>query len=188
MSLKKKVISGGLSVAGIREIQKQLREYQNSIDYKMELIEERLAEVGIKIAYESSVGDSHKFSEMVTFSMEWQGKTLYLVGKNSNTAGLHIEWYDGKGEYHDETISPILALEWGTAGFAIKGHQGDAAVTENHVNDTEWLYYSDVDKNKNPINPKKATAEEPHEPMYKASLAMQKIITKTVKEVFSSVS
>lgn len=188
MSLKKKRFKCELSVAGIRDLQKQLEAYKNTLEYRMKLVAEKLAQYGITMAYDASQGDSHKFSEMVKFSMEWQGKTLYLVGSNSDTSGLHTLWYDGDGNKHTETISPILALEWGTAGFAIKGHQGSAAVTGNHVSDTEWLYYSDIDENGNPINLKRATAEEAHEPMFKAYEYMESMIVRTVKEVFTNVS
>ena len=49
---------------------------------------------------------------MVEFVKEWNGGYLYLIGRNSDTSGLHTEWYDGEGNYHNETISPILALEF----------------------------------------------------------------------------
>lgn len=163
----------------------QLQDYKNNLKSKTQIFLERLADKGITVCINSVQGDSHHFEEMVTFEKKWNDGVLYLIGRNDNLSGLHTEWYDGKGNFHTETISPILALEFGTAGLAIKGHGGSAAVTGNHIEDTEWYYYTDINENGKPINPHYATAEEAHEPMFKAWEEMVREVNSTAKKVFA---
>lgn len=175
-----------LSVSGIEKLQKELRNYQNKIlPRKTNEFLEALGEIGIRVAKDEAYGDSHKFYQMVAFEKKVDNMTLVLIGRNDNVSGLHTEWYDSDGNYHDETISPIFALEWGTAAEAIGGYQGSFAVTGNHVNDSFWYYYEGIDENGNPINPHFATAEEANEPMYNAFLEMKKEIISTARKVFS---
>jgi hypothetical protein len=174
-----------LSTNGIEELQKQLNNYvKNDLIRRTQIFIERLADIGIYIAVKSAEGDSHHFDEMVTFEKKIGNMKVVIVGRNDDLSGLHTTWYDGEGNFHDETISPILALEYGTAGLAIKGHQGSFAVTGNHVSDTEWYYYEDVDGEGRPINPHYATAEEAHEPMFNAYMEMKNQIKDIARKVF----
>lgn len=179
-----KVIKGSLSVEGIKSIIVELEKLKQDIEIKTRQFSEMLADKGITVAFEYAQGDSHKFCEMVTFTKEYKGKKVYLVGKNVDLSRLNTHWYDADGNEHEETISPILALEWGTAGRAIKGHQGTASVTGNHVTDTQWMFYTDIDGNGNPINPHIATAEEAHEPMFHAYEEMKNAIKDVARKCF----
>lgn len=174
-----------LSTKGIENLQKQLNDYlEKDLKRRTQIFIERLADIGIRVAIQSAEGDSHHFDEMVTFEKEVGSMKVVLVGRNDNISGLHTTWYDGEGNFHDETISPILALEWGTAGLAIKGHQGSFAVTGNHTSDTSWYYYENVDGNGNPIDKHYATAEEAHEPMFNAYMEMKNQINDIARKVF----
>lgn len=180
-----RVFKSDLSVSGINNLIKDLTDYKDSLEDKNRIFMEKLAEKGIKVCHdEQAQGDSHDFFSMVTFEMKWEDKTLCIIGRNSDLSRLHTLWYDGQGNEHRETINPILALEYGTAGLAIKGHKGSAAVTGNHVDDTEWYYYSELTSNGKPTELKYATAEEAHQPMYQAWFNMKMEIVKTAKEVF----
>ena len=187
--MKKRTINMTLSSQSINDAIKQLEDYKKELQDKTELFLEKLADIGITVAkHEAAVNDDHKFYElgMVEFVKEWQDGYLHLIGRNADLSRLHTHWYDGEGNPHDETISPILALEWGTAGRAVPGHKGEFAVTGNHVNDTFWYYYTSLDENGKPDKDTKhvATAVKPHEMMYKATMEMMKEIKKVAKEVW----
>ena len=169
-----------ITVIGTQGTIRKLENYKKSLETKSKQMLRKLADLGITVAKAEALNDSHKFYKMVTFKKKWNDGYLYLVGADSNLRGLHTEWYDAEGNHHTETISPILALEYGTAGKAIKGHQGSASVTGNHINDTVWYYYEGPNRTGRHL----ATAEEPHQPMYKAFLIMKKQIKQAAIEVF----
>lgn len=180
------IIDLDISPKGIKDAIKQLEYYRDvTLPQKTKRFLEALADVGIKVARASADGDSHHFDDMVVFEKVIDSDTsVTVVGRNDDLSGLHVQWYDGKGIYHEETISPILALEYGTAGYAIKGHKGTAAVTGNHVNDTSWYYYESLDENGKPTDKHYATAEEPHTPMYDARMEMVQQIRSIAKKIF----
>lgn len=169
-----------IEIQGIEDTVKKIETFRSDMVQKTLLACEKLADLGITIARAESLNDSHKFYKMVVFEKRWRGGSLYMIGRNSDLSGLHTEWYDGDGNYHRETISPILALEYGTAGKSIKGYQGSAAVTGNHISDTTWYYYEDKERTKKHY----ATAEEARQPMYKALTIMRNQIKQVMNEVF----
>jgi len=99
----------------IKDAIKQIKDYEKDLKEKTKLFLEKLADKGILVAELSAMGDSHKFSEMVKFEKEWQGQKLCLIGRNDDLSGLRTEWYDADGNYHNDIISPILMLEYGSA-------------------------------------------------------------------------
>lgn len=169
-----------LSSKSIQNAIQELNNYKKELKDKTKLFCEKLADIGIDVAQTKAEGDSHHFDGMVEFVKEWHDGYLYVIGRNSDVSGLHIEWWDGEGKYHTETISPILALEYGTAGQAIKGHKGTAAVTGNHINDNFWYYYDSPDLSSRHV----ATSEEAHQMMYFAAIEMRKQIKEIAKEVW----
>lgn len=171
-----------ITILGMKATINKIEKYKITLEKKTKKMLTKLASLGITVAQAEAKNDSHHFDKMVVFKKEWNGGYLYLIGRNKGLRGLHTEWYDAEGNYHTETISPILALEYGTAGKAIKGHKGSAAVTRNHVDDKAWYYYEGPNRTK----PHKATAEEAHEPMYKAFLIMKKQIQLAASEVFGN--
>lgn len=48
--MAKKRLKADLSISGIRQLQKDIEKYQNSIDYKAKLLAENLADMGVEIA------------------------------------------------------------------------------------------------------------------------------------------
>lgn len=180
-----------IRVDGLNETIKKLKNKKQDIEKKSKQVILKLANKGIKVARASSKGDSHHFDKMVIFKKEWQGGYICIVGANNKLGGLHTQWYDAEGNLHVETISPILALEYGTAGLAIsdgfedgaRGGQGSAGVTFNHIKDTSWYYYTDAKGQ----HRKYATAEEAKQPMYNAFLEVKSQIKATINEVFGNV-
>lgn len=176
--------TSSLSVDGINNLISQLNNYKSDLHRRTDLFINRLADYGISIAQMSAQGDSHHFDSMVVFEKKSNGKAIRIIGRNDNTSGLHIGWYDADANYHDEVISPILMLEYGSAGLAVLGHQGTFAVTGTQVDNYSWYYATELDENGNPTGWKYATAEEPHYPMYLAFIEMKNQINTIAKEVF----
>lgn len=178
-----------LNQESINRTIERINEYKNlTLPNKTQRFLNELAKVGIEmivnIKETENDKSAHHFFDMVTFRKHTKNGVIYIRGYNDNISGLHTHWYDAQGNPHDETISPILALEFGTAGLAIEGHQGTFAVTGNHVNDTEWYYYEELDENGKPTKKHKATAIEPKQPMYRAAEEMRKQIREVANKVF----
>ena len=173
-----------LSVDGINNLISQLNNYKSDLHRRTDLFINRLADYGISIAQMSAKGDSHHFDSMVVFEKKKDGNTIYIIGRNADLSQLHTEWYDSKGQYHQNVISPIAMLEFGSAGMAIKGFKGSYAVTGTSVNKKVWMYATELDEKGGPTGWEWASAEEPHEPMHKAFLEMQSQIFRVAREVF----
>lgn len=176
--------TSSLTVKGLIGLIADIEQYKQQYQEKKMIFIERLADFGITVAEASAKGDSHHFDSMVVFEKKSNGKAIRIIGRNDNTSGLHIGWYDADANYHDEVISPILMLEYGSAGIAVLGHQGTFAVTGTQVNNYSWYYATELDENGNPTGWKYATAEEPHYPMYLAFIEMKNQINTIAKEVF----
>lgn len=187
-----KEITVKLNASGIKEMQNAINEYIESLPERIKLFTDKLMEIGIEVAEMESQGDSHHFDGMVAFrytnEQTVNGSKGEFIGENDDIGGLHTTWYTSDGALQTDVISPILMLEFGSAGRAIMGHngiggQGSFAKTGTHVNDLDWWYVESFDSNNKPIY-HRATAEEAHEPMYKALLVMRESILEVAKEVF----
>lgn len=176
--------TSSLSVKGLRGLIADIEQYKQQYQEKKMIFIERLADFGITVAEASAKGDSHHFDSMVVFEKKKDGNTIYIIGRNADLSQLHTEWYDSKGQYHQNVISPIAMLEFGSAGMAIKGFKGSYAVTGTSVNKKVWMYATELDEKGEPTGWEWASAEEPHEPMHKAFLEMQSQIFIVAREVF----
>lgn len=183
-----------LNTKSIDNLIKDLTEYKDSLDDKMEEFVNRLLDVGIKTA-ESVPGISgslgtHKFENFVWYYKEFEksvdGCIGIMVGQGQT---FDVTWGEN-GEKHG-SINALAAIEFGTAAkalpkqkkFGVVGGYGTNSYY-GHEDDAVWYFANGKDANGKLVW-KKATAVTPTRPMNQASLAMMQDIKKIAREVFS---
>lgn len=182
-----------LNTKSIDNLIKELTNYKDSFDSKMEEFVNRLIDVGIKTAENvpgiSGSFGTHKFENFVWYYKEFEksvdGCIGIMVGQGQT---FDVTW--GKDDEKSGSINALMALEFGTAGkalprqekFGVVGGQGTNSYY-GHEDDDVWYFADGKDENGRLIW-KKATAITPTRPMVQASDAMVREIKKIAREVF----
>lgn len=162
-----KTISFGLSVKEVQNAIKEVKEYQKSLDYKIDLLCDRLAEIGIKTIKENlpststNVGcESEKIVHGQRINIYAEGKLILFFefgsGIKYNSGNKHpkeSEFGYGVGTYPDQT----------------------------HAFDPNGWWYLGEDGEYHHSYGVKATM-----PMYKAGMEIRNQVRKIAKEVFRS--
>lgn len=176
--MAKQVIRGRMSAKGIQSIIAQLQDYKRDLLYKTELLCQRLAEEGIKVA-QSQVEESPV------------GKTITLHIRTENEEHGYKAILIGAGQTKSNdygTINTLLLVEFG-AGICYN-HTENPKAPEFGMgigtfpnqkwafNEDGWWYFGDDDKWHHSYGVK-ATM-----PMYNASIAIRTQVAAVVKEVF----
>lgn len=192
------------SAKSLKQLQKDLKEYRDSLQGKLERFVKILLDEGVMVAQERSQDidgalGTHKMGRHVYFSAEPIETTNGVVhgimlGQGDTIVGY---WYqnDGQGNYEEvsDTINALMALEFGTAAmalppqtaFGVVGGQGTKS-RNGHETDYAWKIITRVDSNGNPVEWKNATAIQPTQPMYHAGLAMYEKVREAAIAVFRS--
>lgn len=130
-----------------------LQGYEKDLKEKSELFVEKLASIGVSIAYQFSEGEdgtfgTHKMENYVHFTMSINpnkyGASAIVLGMGESFASSYV---DANGVEHTEIVNPLLMLEFGSAGKALPpqerfggyGGQGTMA-TQGHEKDLAWWY------------------------------------------------
>ena len=86
--MAKKVISMTLSENSIQNAIKQLRDYQNSLEYKCSLLAQKLAEMGINVARNNTGNFGHYITFEKKVIPEKNGCTAIIVAKDISKGGV----------------------------------------------------------------------------------------------------
>ena len=200
----KTLTANAFSIKSIKALQKELKEYRDSLQGKMERFIELLLKEGVTTACEKAVDidgalGTHKMGTHVFFCSEpvqTSEGVVYgvMIGTGDDIVG---EWYqnDGNGRYvpQKDTINALMALEFGTAAmalppteaFGVLGGRGTFPALF-HEDDFSWKIVTKIDSKGNPVEWKTATAIQPTQPMYHAGLAMYQKVKQTAYAVFRS--
>lgn len=177
--MEKKAFKADLSVSSVRNLQKGLEKYRDSLTYKARLLAERLSEIGIKVA-EAKIGESPlgKYITIKTDITEEQAgckAILIATGETFTNEGyapfntlLAIEF--GAGIHYNKTPNPN-ADKFGMGVGTFPG--------QIHAFEDGWYYWDDKAQKWRYTHGVKATM-----PMYNASMEIQKNIVKISKDVF----
>lgn len=183
------VISGSLSVAGIRSIQKQLKQYKKRLIEKCQVFVEQLALRGIAVG-EANLGQFEKF---ITFSVETEqhGDGVKAIMYATNSGIIHSQWLNldenGNTIVREEDVSPILMAEFGSGlrannVTARKFGMGTGTFPhQTHAEDPEGWWYMTLDGEWH-----HSYGVTPTMPMAKAQIEMLDQIDTVAKEVFGS--
>ena len=196
--------ANAFSIESLRELQKELTKYRDSLQGKMEKFITLLLKEGIKVALEKSADidgalGTHEMGRHVFFGaepVETKDGVVYglMIGTGDDIVG---EWYanDGNGNYvpQKDVINALMALEFGTAAmalppteaFGVLGGRGTFPALY-HEDDYAWHIVTKVDSKGKPVEWKTATAIQPTQPMYHAGLAMYQKIRQAAITAFRS--
>lgn len=173
--MAKKVFKANLSVSSIRQLQKDLKEYKNSLEYKCKLLSEKLAERGVEIAkIRISSLDAVFTGELInSIHSEDKGyenkKAIFIIVTNNEHAAF-VEF--GTGIIGQDSPYPYelpegVAWEYAT-GETIR-QLADGRYGWFYPRDGKWYF----------------TQGMPARPfMFETSLELQKIIVDVAKEIF----
>lgn len=177
--MAKKVFKADLSISSIRNLQKELEKYRDSLTYKCRELVEKLSEIGINVA-KARIGESPlgKYVTIRTDITEEQAgckAILVAIGENKESEGyppfntlLAIEF--GAGIHYNPIPNPNAA----DFGLGVGTFPGQIHAFEDY-----WFYWNEEEQKWLPTHGVKATM-----PMYRASMEIQQNIVKVAKEVF----
>lgn len=171
--------SYNLSVSSIRQLQEDLRKYQDSLTYKCRLLAEELAKAGIKVTQakidESPLGKYVAIKTNITEEKAGCKAILVATGSVKESEGyapfntlLAIEF--GAGIHYNKTPNPN-ADKFGMGVGTFPG--------QIHAFEDGWYYWDDKAQKWRYTHGVKATM-----PMYNASMEIQQSIIKIAKDVF----
>ena len=177
-----------LSVKGLNNLIKQLKQYESGLHKKCEEYVKRLAESGVEVA-QQNVGN---FGKYLTFTVktnpEKDGCTALIYA--TNTGIIHSEWQTKEG-VKSADVSPLLFVEFGT-GLKAQNPKGIPGVGTGtfpggtHGTEPGWWYATELDENGKPTNWHYSTGLSPLQPMYKASLEITEKAVSVAHDVFGS--
>lgn len=171
------------SLASMRELQRDVANYEKNIQKKCREYVTRLANIGIEVA-EANKG---RFSNHIAFKVEYEddryGCTAIIYGTDVDK--LISTWQTLDGTKQAE-VSPILMAEFGSGFKAqnpnnVEGYGQGTFPDQTHAFDEDGWSWKDVDGNWH-----HSKGIEPTMPMYKAGLEIKSNIKKIGKEIFGN--
>lgn len=179
--MAKKTLKAGLSVSSIRNLQKELEKYRDSLTYKCELLVKRLAEAGIPVIDENMAKAAFTVDEKdIQSGADPQHYTQVKINTFGNYAKadlivegkelLFIEF--GAGVYYNGSAGSSPHPKGEKFGYVI-GSYG-----KGHGVQKVWGYYADSGELI------LTHGVEATMPVYKASLEIAENVVKIAKQVF----
>lgn len=181
-----RVIQVQLSASGLRDLNKQIRQYKNvTIPTKLQEFVSELADVGIAIA-RVNTGEFKPYlgfvKEIRDTKYSYQSKAL-VVGFNEvpNVA----KWWK-KGQIKEADVNSLMMAEYGSGKYAIYGYRGtfpnDEGRKSHGLDDSGW-FWTPVGGN-GTYEVLWSDGVEPSRPMYHAWVGMKLQIEMIARRVF----
>lgn len=178
--MAKKVFKADLSISSIRQLQKDLQRYNDSLIDKTKKLAIRLSEIGANVINakvdESPLGKYVTLKTEITEEQAGCKAILIATGETKQSEGyapfntlLAIEF--GAGIHYNPIPNPN-AEEFGLGVGTFPG--------QIHAFEDYWFYWNEEEQKWLPTHGVKATM-----PMYMASTEIQQNIVKVAKEVFN---
>lgn len=169
------------SISDIKNIQKQLKDYENQLMHKINVLTIMLADLGIEVA-KNNTGN---FGHHIAFSMETEPskygcKVIVLAIDSSKITSV---WRTKEG-LKSAQVSPLLMAEFGSGKFAqnpknIEGVGRGTFPRQQHAWDDEGWYWQTLDGVWH-----HSYGIAPTMPMYKASIEIVKMVDEVARFVF----
>lgn len=173
--MAKKILKADLSVSSIRQLQKDLEKYKDSLEYKARLLAEKLSEHGVEIARVRVASLDAVFTgELISsihseYKGSQKGSAIFAVVADSDHAAF-VEF--GTGPIGAESPYPYELPEgvsWQYASGKTIRQLADGRYGWFYPKDGQWYF----------------TDGMPSRPfMYETSLELQKIVVEVAKAVF----
>lgn len=190
MARKKTISMNCLSQSSIQNAIKQLRDYQNSLAYKCQMVAQKLAEKGVEIARVQIADLDAIFNQDLIKSIhsEYDGSVkgggVWEVVAGTDHA-MFVEFGTGiVGQEHPYPGELPDGVTWDYAsGKTIRQAMQDITINGDtfvKAGEYYWTYIGDDGK----LHITKGMPSRPF--MYYTSLQLMKLVEKTVKEVFKN--
>lgn len=173
--MAKKILKADLSVSSIRQLQKDLEKFRDSLEYKARLLAETLAERGVEVARVRIADlDAIFTGELISsihseYKGSQKGGAVFAVVADSDHAAF-VEF--GTGPIGQENPYPYELPEgvsWQYASGKTIRQLADGRYGWFYPRDGQWYF----------------TEGMPARPfMYETSLELQKIVVEVAKEIF----
>lgn len=173
--MAKKILKADLSVSSIRQLQKDLEKFRDSLEYKARLLAETLAERGVEVARVRIADlDAIFTGELISsihseYKGSQKGGAVFAVVADSDHAAF-VEF--GTGPIGQESPYPYELPEgvsWQYASGKTIRQLADGRYGWFYPRDGQWYF----------------TEGMPARPfMYETSLELQKIVVEVAKEIF----
>lgn len=188
MARKKTISMNCLSQSSIQNAIKQLRDYQNTLTYKCQIVAQKLAEKGVEIARVQIADLDAIFNQDLIKSIQSEyvgsvkGGGVWAVVAGTDHA-MFVEFGTGiVGQEHPYPGELPDGVTWDYAsGKTIRQAMQDISINGDtfvKAGEYYWTYIGDDGK----LHITKGMPSRPF--MYYTSLQLMKIVEKTVKEVF----
>ena len=136
-----------ISLDGLDTVINALKDYEERLQWKCELLVQRLADVGINVAKQNILVEDNGLwidrSNLVYFEKEYassiDGATCIVVPFSSPYVSLWKKSKDGK-EILSAEVDPLLMAEFGSGARAIEGHRGTFP-NQKHAEEGAWAWY-----------------------------------------------
>ena len=173
--MAKKILKSDLSVSGIKQLQKELEKYRESLTYKCRLLAEKLSERGVEIARVQIADLDAIFTGELIQSLhsEYKGSTeygvIFAVVADSDHAAF-VEFGTGiVGQRSPYPYELPEGVTWEYASGKTIRQLADGRYGWFYPKDGQWYF----------------TDGMPSRPfMYLTSLELQKEVVKIAKEIF----
>ena len=183
----KRVFKTDLSLKGLRELNKQIREYKNhTLPTKVEQLVNELADKGISVGKVNCGGFGNYIGfrkDIVDTKYNYQCKAIIIA---YNSRPNIVRWVSWEGIKEAE-VNSLMMAEFGSGSHARGGYRGTFPNDEgrdSHGLEDLWWYATDIDANGNPTNWHMSTGVSPSRPTYWAWLEMKSDIVQTARAVF----
>lgn len=173
-----RTFTSDLSVKGLRNLQKQLREYKNqTLPNNVAYFASELARVGIQIATIAS--RSNAFGSHIAFTKEieptkynYQARAI-IIGANTVPMFSTYYSYDESGHTVEKTVelNPIMFAEYGAGVYARFNYRGTFP-DQQHAFQDSWAYATELDEEGRPTNWQVSSGVSPSMPLEKAKNEM----------------
>lgn len=172
-----RVYSSNLSVKGLRELQKQLREYKNHIlPNNVEYFVSELSKIGYDVAYKRRGQFQDYISvekKLVNSKYNYKAKAIVIV---FNSAQNIVEWMRG-GQVVSAEVNSVLMAEYGSGQHARNGWRGTFP-NQTHAFEDMW-FWVDLEGKKH-----SSRGVEPTEPIYWAYINICLEVESVAKRCF----
>lgn len=160
-----RVYSSDLSVKGLRELQRQLKQYKNQIlPDNVEYFVSELSKQGFNVAVRNK-GEFKDYikveRKLVDSKYNYQAKAIIIVFNNRQNI---VEWIRG-GEVVSAEVNSVLMAEYGSGQHARSGWRGTFP-NQTHAFENQW-YWVDLDGVKH-----SSEGVHPSMPIYRAYIDM----------------
>lgn len=176
----KKTFTAKLSVNSIKQLQKELQEYRQSIPSRVAKALSILADKGITVA-EETAQSSGTFGKCVEFT-----KTVPEIVGNEVTAimkgidlGIDMSWQQKDGSVKTVRTNALMMLEFGSGRYADSEHRGTFPDSTHSFDPNGW-YFKPSGSNEWVHS----YGYKPKQPMLKAYLEMEEQVRNAFEEAF----